>query len=308
VRRLRAQLKRWNAGQIPIIAKIEMPQALLRLDEIVSAANGVMVARGDLGVELEAERVPVIQKQIIRLCQQHGKPVIVATQMLESMIHAPSPTRAEVSDVANAIYEGVDAVMLSGETAVGGYPVEAVDVMRRTSIATLKYLQESIANGDRLPVPPPSKLQESRYRTAALAHGVSAVVRDLDARLVIVWSQRGGAALYLSRNHMPVPVIAASDDPKALRRMTILFGTYPLHMPKPEDPDEFVERAQQIVLQRGWAHRGEPCVVVAGRPIGVPGVTNTLMIHHLGAPCRIEPPHRPEDQGEADRSDLQAMQ
>ena len=200
-----------HASYIPVIAKIEKPQALDDLDAIVSEADGVMVARGDLGVEMDLAEVPGIQKRVISLCHDHGKPVIVATQMLQSMIDSPSPTRAEASDVANAIYDGADAVMLSGETAVGKYPVQVVATMARIALCTQRLLRE------RPPGKPPIRLQQTRYRTAALAHGVSVIVRDLDARLVATWSELGGGARYLSQNRLDIPIIAASSNPEALR-------------------------------------------------------------------------------------------
>ena len=268
----------------PVIAKIEKPQALDELEPIVQATDGLMVARGDLGVEMPLEQVPVIQKRIIALAHDYGKPVIVATQMLQSMIDLPSPTRAEVSDVANAIYDGADAVMLSGETAVGKYPQQAVEVMGRIARST----QQAIAELKARPDLPPRKLQENQNRTAALAHGVNVVVRDLKSKLIGVWSQRGGGAQYLSQNRPIIPIIAASSDPAVLRKMSLMFAVTPVLMERPDHVEDFANKLEQVLLHRGWAEHGDPIVLVAGEPIGISGVTNTVLVRNLGRVCRIE--------------------
>lgn len=268
---------------IPVIAKIEKPQALDDLEAITQEADALMVARGDLGVEMEVTMVPGIQKRIIRLAHDYGKPVIVATQMLQSMIESPSPTRAEVSDVANAIYDGADAVMLSGETAVGQYPVQAVRTMGMIAQAT----QNDLAAGRQESAQPPRHLQESRYRTAALAHGVNIVVRDLGAKLMGIWSQQGGGARYLSQNRPSIPIIAASSDPAVLRRMTLLFAVTPIFMEQPANLGDFADKIDALIQKNGWAQQGDQVVLVAGEPIGTPGVTNTLLIHQLGRVCRL---------------------
>lgn len=263
---------------IPVVAKIEEPQALDDLEAITRQADAVMVARGDLGVEMELATVPVIQKQIIALAHDHGKPVIVATQMLQSMIEAPSPTRAEVSDVANAIYDGVDAVMLSGETAVGRYPVQAVSMMALIARTTNQDLSRSPHQATR----PPRRLQESQYRTAALAHGVNVVVRDLGAKLMGIWSQKGGGARYLSKNRPLIPIIAASSDPAVLCRMSLFYGVIPVLMDRPQHLEDFAAQMDRLIRERGWGQEGDQVVLVAGEPIGTPGVTNTLLIRQLG--------------------------
>ncbi len=278
-----ARKRKDGAMTIPVIAKIEMPQAIRDLDAIVRASDGLMVARGDLGVEMDLAQVPVIQKQIIRLAHDYGKPVIVATQMLQSMIEAPTPTRAEVSDVANAIFDGADAVMLSGETAVGKYPVQTVHTMARIAVATEADMRLNSTDWDR----PPRRLRETRYRTAALAHGVSVVVRDLDAKLVITWSQTAGGARYLSQNRLHVPIIAASSNPVALRHMCLMYGVCPIALKPPADAEQFVALMDQVVLDRAWAHPGDAVVFVKGEPLGVSGVTNKLRLHYVGEVCRI---------------------
>lgn len=266
----------WRAF-IPVIAKIEKPQALQNLEAIVTEADTIMVARGDLGVEVDAAQVPVLQKRIIATCHDFGKPVIVATQMLQSMIDAPVPTRAEVSDVANAIFDGADAVMLSGETAVGKFPVKAVEMMRRIARRTNAHLR-SLPMSTTTPV----NTRESRYRTAALAHGVKVVIRDLNAGLVVMWSQLGGGASYLSQVRMTVPILAFSSSPEALRRMSVMFGVTPIHMEPPKDSNDFLIKVDQLLLERGWAREDDAVVMVAGQPFGRPGVTNTLRIHRVG--------------------------
>lgn len=267
---------------IPVIAKIEKPQALTDLEAIVQVADGLMVARGDLGVEMDPAKVPGIQKRTIRLAQDYGKPVIVATQMLQSMIESATATRAEVSDVANAIYDGASAVMLSGETAVGRYPIQAVQTMARIAVATQRDLAELPPQGR-----PPIKLQESRYRTAALAHGVNVVVRDLHAKLMGVWSRNGGGARYLSQNRPSIPIIAASCNPPALRRMNLLYGVVPVYMEQPNSFEDFASQLDQLIIDRAWANQGDQVVLLAGQPIDYPGMTNALLIRYLGGVCRV---------------------
>lgn len=285
VRHLRAELnKRIKASgrPMPIISKIEKPQAINELEAITELSDGIMVARGDLGVEMDLAQVPAIQKKIIALAHDYGKPVIVATQMLQSMIESPVPTRAEASDVANAIYDGADAVMLSGETAVGKYPVEAVTMMARIARATQRAMVAANHMGR-----PPRKPQESRYRTAALAHGVATIVRDMGAALVVTWSERGGGARYLSQNRLPVPIVAASSSEEALRRMSLLFGVVPVGMQRPRNTSEFFEEIDFLILEKQLASVGDPVVLVTGEPIGLAGVTNTVSLHYTGDACKV---------------------
>ena len=272
-----------NHTRLPIIAKIEKPQAIAELDSILENIEGVMVARGDLGVEMDPAQVPVLQKRIIARAHDFGVPVIVATQMLESMIQQPYATRAEVSDVANAIIDGADAVMLSGETAVGKYPVQAVHMMGRTADITEDFEGNYLGLGSK----PPKRAQESRYRTAALAHGVSVIVNDLDARFVVMWSELGGGARYLSQNRLRVPIIAVSSNEAALRQMSLLFGVRPLYMPRPDSPDAFLHAIDKTMLERHWADEGDAIVIADGEPLGTPGVTNKIRIHYVGDVCRV---------------------
>ena len=270
--------------QLPIVAKIEKPQAIDDLDRICEKANAVMVARGDLGVEMDMAEVPVIQKRVIAKAHDWGKPVVVATQMLQSMISEATPTRAEVSDVAGAIMEGADGVMLSGETAVGKYPVEAASVMARTARATER---EAWKLRERSTMAP-KRLQKSRYRTPALAHGVSAIVGDLQARYVVVWTEMGGTAQYMSQNRLRVPIVALSADKRTLRQMSLFFGVFPLHMERPRDGVELTKALDQLFLLHGWCDAGDPVVVCRGEPIGMPGITNTIQIHYVGDVQRLD--------------------
>lgn len=268
---------------IPIIAKIEMPQAIEALDGIIESADAVMVARGDLGVEMDLARVPILQKQIIRTAHNHGKPVIVATQMLESMIDNASPTRAEVSDVANAILDGADATMLSGETAVGKYPVQTVNYMGWTARRAEQHLEDNLLRE----VMPPKHARESKHRPAALAHGVSVMVQDLHAKFVVMWTASGGGVRYMSQNRLAVPIVALCEEPAVLRQMALMFGVRPVYAQTPSDPRLVLDSADQILLDRGWADRGDPILVARGFPMGVIGTTNTVQVHYVGDVCRI---------------------
>ena len=265
--------------RLPIIAKIERPSAVGNADAIVDAADAVMIARGDLGVEMDPARVPVIQKQLTEAAARAGKPCIVATQMLQSMIEAPVPTRAEATDVAGAIFDEVDAVMLSGETAVGRYPKLALETMRRIAREAEAYLATLPSRAA-----PPARLVETGYGTAALAHGVWTVARDLRARLIAVWSQGGGGARYLSQNRFQIPIIAVSSDERALRQMQLLRGVQPVGMPAPADLGVFTQLIDEYLVESGWANAGDACILMGGEPPGEAGVTNRLAMHWIGNP------------------------
>ena len=204
-----------------------IPQAVENLEEILRETDVVMVARGDLGVEMDLAEVAVTQKRIIKLCHEYGMPVIVATQMLQSMIDNSSPTRAEVSDVANAIFDGVDAVMLSGETAVGKYPVEAVRMMNRIAERTNRYLKTQPFVSSQ-----PRRVLDVHRRTASIASSVRTIVEEMDVKYIIVWSQLGGAAVYLSQQRMPRPILFFSPSETILCRASLLYALEPIHMPR----------------------------------------------------------------------------
>ncbi|XHC27334.1 pyruvate kinase [Phycisphaerales bacterium ac7] len=257
---------------------METPQAVVNIDSIIEVADGIMVARGDLGVEMDIATVPVTQKRLVRKAHEWGKPCIVATQMLESMINSASATRAEVSDVANAVLDGADAVMLSAETAIGRYPHLAVETMRRIAVVTEQSLRE-----EKILPNPPKRAQELRQMIPALAHGAWHMANDIGAELIVVWSQRGGGARYLSRNNFRVPIVAFSSDPKAVRRMTMLYGVYPLLVKKvPEHRSDFAKMVDTIVLERGLVQRGQPLVLLGGKPLDVPGSLNTVAVRYAG--------------------------
>ena len=266
---------------IPIIAKIEKPQALSRIDEIAEVSDAIMVARGDLGVEMDIPEVPPAQKRIIAAAGHWGKPCIVATQMLETMIDSPIPTRAEASDVANAIFDRAGAVMLSGETAVGKHPALVVETMARIARAT----EAALAQSDR-GASPPQRLKQTRYRTAALAHGAWHLAQDLDARAIVCWSQLGGTARYLSQNDFDIPIIAWSSDPGATRRMALLRGVRPVLAQPPESGRlaDWTDMVEAHLLAQQWAATGDQVLLVAGRPLGVARVVNSLSVLEVGDP------------------------
>ncbi len=270
-----------KVNRLRTVAKVEVPQALTALGSICAAADAIMVARGDLGVEMDLEQVPVLQKRIMAAAHAHGKSVIVATQMLESMISAASPTRAEVSDVANAVLDGADAVMLSAETSVGQFPVETVGYMARTALAA----EEFTAALGVVRQPTPEQLAiTSRYRTAALAMGVQAAAQSIKAKRIVVWTEFGGGARYLSQLRLPVPITAFSCNRQALRQVGMLYGVRPVQIDRPENATEFLRTIDAYLIGKGFLTKGDPVVVVMGTPFGVAGAgsTNTLHIHYAG--------------------------
>ncbi len=268
-----------RAEMTPVIAKIEKPQAVERIEEIVEVSDGIMVARGDLGVEMELPLVPIIQKRIMAAARRHGTPCIVATQMLETMINSPAPTRAEVSDVANAIFDGADAVMLSGETAVGRHPELVVDLMRRVALAT----EAEVATMPRRSTPP-VRLQESQHRLSALAHGVWHVANDIGASFVVCWSQTGRSAQVLSQIGLRIPIIAFSSDRRATRRMALLGGVIPGYEPDPPTHrSDFAALIDRVLLASGLARPGDRVVTLSGKPFGISGVENTITVQILGS-------------------------
>lgn len=262
---------------IPIIAKIEKPQAVVNLESILKETDIVMVARGDLGVEMDLAEVAVAQKKIIQMCRDYGIPVIVATQMLQSMINTPTPTRAEVSDVANAVFDEADAVMLSGETAVGKYPIETVRMMNRIAQKSNSFLKSSGLSKEI-----PRKLFTFKRRTAALAHGVRTIVNDLDSKYIVVWTQLGGGAVYLSQQRLRQPILAFSDKFEILQRLSMLYGICPIFLEQPESSQEFFKNVDRLLLDNEWAEEGDLLVFVLGEPITKMGITNEIVLHYVG--------------------------
>ena len=260
---------------IPVISKIEKPQALEDIDNIIRRSSLIMVARGDLGVEMDVADVPIIQKELIHRCHEHGRPVIVATQMLESMITAPTPTRAEVSDVANAIIDGADVVMLSGETAVGKWPVEAVGMMNRVATHTNDFLRRQ-----------PVTVSTPRKRTshaAALARGVASMTGGLNAKLVVIWAQFDDAVLYLAQNRTGVPILACCSREDLARRVQLLHGVKPVLMPKPKDPEDFMRRADTMLQAENRAATGDTIVCVYGEHKKDTSLSNLIYVHQVGS-------------------------
>ncbi|NIA06592.1 MAG: pyruvate kinase [Actinobacteria bacterium] len=263
-------------SNIKLIAKIEKPQALDDLDAIIAHADGLLVARGDLGVEIDLARVPLVQKDIIRRCQLAGKPVIVATQMLSSMISSQTPTRAEVSDVANAIFDQADAVMLSGETAIGDYPALAVQTVDHIAQVSEKF-QDTHAS-----VVPALDLDLLPRSQAALARGVHKIATEARCSLVAVWSQSGAIAGLLSKTRIGVPIIALSSDPAVCRRMSLDYGVIPWRMDLPKDSADLLPALDKLIQDNNWAKSGDNIVVVTGHPLGTVAATDTIQLYCLG--------------------------
>lgn len=263
---------------IPVIAKIEKPEALHNLDEIIKAADGIMVARGDLGVEMDAAQVPIAQKYIVSRCVEFGKPVIVATQMLETMIENATPTRAEASDVANAVFDGADAVMLSGETAMGKHPQLVVETMTR-------IIQVSEARFDQLPhQAKPDLLKELPYRSAAMALGAWHIALQADAKAVACWSQRGGMASYLTTKDFRVPIVACTSSEVSAKRMALLGGIIPVLMDPPTSGTlgEWTELMEDLLVERGIVEAGDQVVLVAGKPLGSVVAQDAVALLRIG--------------------------
>jgi pyruvate kinase len=272
------QLKKYireAVAEIKVIAKIETPQALAHLESIVNASDAVLVARGDLGVEMDLAEVPLIQKRITKLCRDYGKPVIVATQMLQSMIQNPTATRAEVSDVANAIMDFTDAVMLSGETAIGKYPAKATQTIERIAKVTEAYLDKQYI------IHQMSTTTDDLAPTAAVARSVGQLVEDIDAKLVAVWTQSGSSARFLSKTRIDVPILALSSDEKSCRQMCLHYGVIPCCRPIPEDISRFTSLVDKLILDNNWAQPGDRIILVSGQPIGAAGTTNSIHIHNI---------------------------
>jgi pyruvate kinase len=260
-------------ARLPVIAKIEKPEAVERLEDIMEAFDGVMVARGDLGVEIPLEQVPLVQKRAIALARQHARPVIVATQMLESMITHSRPTRAEASDVANAILDGTDAVMLSGETSVGQYPIETVQTMARI-ICTVE--ESSLGT-----LPPPPGAVTSRGD--AIAAAAVTIAADTHARALVAFTESGSSARRVSRHRSPVPLLAFTSTPAVRSQLALQWGIETFIVPHATSTDEIARwvDAAMLALKRGVV--GEFVVIVAGTPPGAAGTTNTVLVHRLSA-------------------------
>ena len=265
------QLVETHQGVVDIIAKIESRDGVERLDDIIKMADGVMVARGDLGVDIPAEEVPLVQKAIIRRCNELGKVVIIATQMLESMINNPRPTRAEASDVANAIFDGADAIMLSGETAAGRYPLEAVETMARIACRTEKVLpyDKMLLNRG---------LASNATVTDAISYATCATAENLGISTIITATQSGSTARMVSKHRPRSKIIAATPDERVARRLNLVWGVIPL-VKRSLGTDHMIEESVNAGVKSGLIREGEMVVITAGVPTGVPGTTNLLKVH-----------------------------
>lgn len=262
-------------AEMDIIAKIENAEGVNNIDEILRVADGIMVARGDLGVEIPAEEVPLVQKKLIEECNKAGKPVITATQMLESMMTNPRPTRAEASDIANAIMDGSDAIMLSGETASGQYPLEAVQTMAKIAIrteASLGYDQLLLANGIRLQL----------TTTDAISHATVQIAHELGASAIVTATESGYTPRMVSKYRPRATIVAVTPHEKTIRRMLLYWGVYPVSGMSSRNSDEMVHNSVYSALQSGAVKDGDLVVITAGVPVGTAGTTNLIRVHVVG--------------------------
>ncbi|ACL69083.1 pyruvate kinase [Halothermothrix orenii] len=274
---IRKILEEEGKEDILIIAKIENQEGVDNIDEIIDVADGIMVARGDLGVEIPAEQVPVIQKSIIKKCNEKAKPVITATQMLDSMIRNPRPTRAEASDVANAIFDGTDATMLSGESAAGDYPVEAVKTMARIAEETEKslYYRDVISN---------RRTYRPQTVTDAISFASCETATDLGAQAIITSTESGLTARMVSRYRPLVPIVAVTPDERVQHALTVSWGVYPLTVKKSNSTDEMMDVSIKTAQENRLIKSGDLVVITAGAPVGIPGTTNLIKVDVVGEP------------------------
>jgi pyruvate kinase len=269
------EAKKLIRGRAAVMAKIEKPQAIDRLPEIIEASDALMVARGDLGVELPLERVPSLQKQMTRLSRRAGKPVVIATQMLESMIQAPVPTRAEVSDVATAVYEGADAIMLSAESAAGKYPVEAVSTMNRIGEEVERDpIYRSVQSAQR---PQPEATAGD-----AIADAARQIAETLDLPAIICWTASGSTAIRVARERPNPPIVAITPNIATGRKLSVVWGVHCVVAEDARDQDDMVSRAGSIAFRDGFVRAGQRVLIVAGVPLGIPGTTNMVRIASVG--------------------------
>ncbi|MCM2576519.1 pyruvate kinase [Streptomyces meridianus] len=268
--------------RVPVIAKIEKPQAVDAIEGIVDAFDGIMVARGDLGVEMPLETVPLVQKRAVKLAKRNAKPVIVATQMLDSMIESSRPTRAEASDVANAVVDGADAVMLSGETSVGAHPTETVRTMSRIVAAAE---EDMLAKG----LPPLTERSKPRTQGGAVARAAAEMGDFLGAKFLVAFTQSGDTVRRLSRYRSPIPVLAFTPEEATRSQLNLTWGVETFLAPQASSTDAMVEQVDEQLLALGRCEKGDTVVITAGSPPGVPGSTNLVRVHHIGeddyGPC-----------------------
>ncbi len=271
-------------GEVSVIAKLEKPQAVENLDEILREADGVMIARGDLGVELPPERVPILQKEIIRRANGAKRLVIVATQMLESMTVSLRPTRAEASDVANAIFDGADAVMLSAETATGAHPVAAVEMMERITVAAEIEME-------RWPRAPHPVEERAGDFADAVCDAATLVAAEVDARYIVAFTQTGATPALLAKYRPTVPLIAFAPYPRVCQRLSLHWGVSPMVMDIPDTIDRLIEDTENRLTSEEYAHEGDVVILVCGAPLDVRGRTNLMKIHRVGDEPRLAAGH-----------------
>ncbi|MCY7395126.1 MAG: pyruvate kinase [Nocardioides sp.] len=284
-------IMREEGVMLPIIAKIEKPQAIENLDEVIAAFDGFMVARGDLAVECPLEDVPFLQKEVVRKARLNAKPVIVATQMLESMISAPAPTRAEASDVANAVLDGADAVMLSGETSVGEYPVHTVETMARIITSTEDHALRSAAAGGAGVFATIS--WDPHTKSGVIAKAAGEVAERVGAKYIVAFTQSGDSARRMARLRGPIPVLAFTPEGVVRSQLSLSWGVETFKTPPVEHTDEMVRQVDEQLLRIGRGAEGDLVVIIAGAPPGIPGSTNALRIHRMGdAINEITPAYR----------------
>ncbi|MDC3140692.1 pyruvate kinase [Alphaproteobacteria bacterium] len=267
------EVKKYIEDKACIIAKIEKPSALKELNKIIGACDGIMVARGDLGVELPPEEVPGIQKDIILKCRQAGKPVIVATQMLESMIESPSPTRAEASDVATAVFDGADAVMLSAETAVGSFPIETVKIMDRIIFSAENHIKMHPGDG-------PQNLKVENYIYNAVSRSAVSLAEAVNARAVVAFTASGNTAFRMARERPNLLLVVMTPEVKVKRKLSLLWGAYSFFS-KVQGYEAAIKEAREIIKIEKLAKQGDAIVVVAGMPFGVSGSTNSIRVVNI---------------------------
>ncbi len=264
-------MDRVGLGRLPVIAKLEKPEAVENLEAIVLAFDGVMVARGDLGVELPLEQVPLVQKRAIQIARENAKPVIVATQMLDSMINNSRPTRAETSDVANAVLDGTDAVMLSGETSVGRYPIETVETMSRIVRAV---------ESESVEVPPLTHVP--RTKRGVLSYAARDIGERLNASALVAFTQSGDTVRRLARLHTRLPLLAFTPEQNVRSQLALTWGTETFLVPSVDSTDRMITQVDNAMLELGRYSRGDQVVIVAGSPPGTIGSTNLIRVHRLG--------------------------
>lgn len=262
-------------GRAGVMAKIEKPAAVNAIDRIIVEADGIMVARGDLGVELAPEEVPGRQKELVRLSRLAGKPVVIATQMLDSMVAAPAPTRAEASDVATAVYDGADAVMLSAESAVGAFPVEAVSMMNR-------IIERTERDSTYWPIIDALHPQPQPTAADAISAAVAQVSQTVSAVAIVTYTASGSTAARMARERPKVPILTLTNTPATARRMQMLWGTHCVHTDNVSSFSETVKTACEVAMREGLAVEGDKLVITAGVPFGTPGTTNALRIATVG--------------------------